>query len=294
MVDLIIGIIAGTCAGLVYKYAMQSGCRRIQTIASERLVVVLLMLLLIPLLRTYHITPKTVAVGIIIGLTCFVARWSLLQALRLGKLGATFVIVHLAVFWPVGFSMLLWDQPPVAAQIGGLVLVPVVILLLREKGDPSAGGMDRKRARSWFLYAAICFVAEGAFALAVKLIQVLDLGRSQGGIIIIYNAVMFMICLSILAARRTRPVRREALTGIASGVCVGLSSIFWIRAIMVVEGHVFFPLCTIFGMAMMLLASRLVWRERITSIQKVGIAMAILAAALITMPKFWHGLPWIR
>lgn len=293
MVSLAIGALFGTGAALVYKVAMGIGCRSFHLIAVERAVMFALFAVCSVRLSWYEFNFPVFLISVLAGTVIIVARWAILVALTIGKASTCYVIWNLSIALPVVFSIFIWGEIPNIPQTIGICFVPLGIFWMRETESAAASGTgaaaagsimpDSRRRRVWLLLMLLCFLLEGVFALCFKMIKELDLEDSQLSFLLLYNAVAMIGAVAMLLKSRSLPQGKELKIGLLTGLLIGISSIFWLRAIIQLEGIVFFPVATVCAILMLALSSQLIWRERISWIQRLGIAVAIAAILLISM-----------
>ena len=279
--DLALAVLFGTMQGIAYKAAAQAGCRRFHVIAVERSVIVLIMALYSLKSAGFELNTTVALIGLAAGICVFVARWLLLKALAIGNAGTTWAVLHLSISIPVLASIFLWGEVPRPHQVIGLILVPVGVILMREMGgtvpDPTSG----RKQRAWVKYILACFFAEGACGLCFKAVSVLNLAESRNMFILILCFVAVVLCAAVLLGQRSLPNRKELSYGGLAGIFVGPCAIFWVRGILSVPAIIFFPVFTASVIMLVAVLSRLIWKERMTLMQKLGIGMAVGAAVLI-------------
>lgn len=292
MIHLVLAVVAGVLAVIVYKEATRCSCRRLPLIAVERTVSVAVLCLYGLSGKGYEVSWGVVLLGLGAGVALFSARWLLLKALTFGKAGVSWTIVNLSVVLPVLFAMIVWKEEATVYQVIGLVLVPLGIILMREKsaGTPAEAVAwdnqaqeERRKRRSWLKFILLCLFLEGAFALSFKLVGRLRLAESRNMFILLYNFFALTLALPLVVRARAVPGRKELVAGAAAGVCVSVSAIFFITAAAHLEAIRFYPIATASSIVLVAIASRLIWKERTTAIQKVGMVLALAAIGLIAM-----------
>ena len=279
--DLALAVLFGTMQGIAYKAAAQAGCRRFHIIAVERSVIVLIMALYSLKSAGFELNTTVALIGLAAGICVFVARWLLLKALAIGSAGTTWAMLQLSISIPVLASIFLWGEIPRFHQGIGLILVPVGVILMRKTGGTVRDPATDKKQRAWLKYILACFFAEGAGGLCLKAVSVLNLAGSRNMFILIMCFTAVVLCAAVLFGQRSLPNRKELSYGSLAGIFVGPCAIFWLRGILSVPAIIFFPVVTASVIVLISVLSRLIWKERMTLMQKLGIGMAVGAAILI-------------
>ncbi len=133
MINLLLVLLCFTAAAMIYKAANQAGCRQIATITVERLTAIAFMTLYIFFFDEFHHPPGLVGLAAVGGAAIFISRWALLVALITGKVSSSWTVVNLSIAIPTAASIIIWKETPDIKTMAGLALVPVAIILLREK-----------------------------------------------------------------------------------------------------------------------------------------------------------------
>jgi len=292
MITLIFAIIFGTASGLIYKAAVQTGCRRVPLIAVERAIIVALMCVYALRGTGFDLCPTVMLVAVAGGVTIFASRWLLLKTLGMGNVAVSWTIFNLSVTVPILFSIFVWGEIPNVHQTLGLVLVPVGIIFMRERTamaapETEAGNAalktDQARRRAWLICVLLCFFMEGTFGLCFKLLKEWDLADSRNMFILLYNFCAMILSGSVVMKTRTVPGRKELFAGICAGLMVTAAAVLWALAVIALPGIVFFPVVTASGIVLMAVSSRLIWKETTTGRQKFGMALAVGAVILIAL-----------
>ena len=284
MIDLALSILTGLGCGLAYKFAVTLGNRRLYHLLIERCTAAVLLLCAALFLDGYEFSATVAAVALVAGGGLLLARWCLLRALDCGRAGPTFTVWNLAIAVPVLISILAWQETPSPRQLAGLIMVPVCVLLLNERKD--RGGPDAVRTgplttMAWLLFALLCFAGEGVFATCFKVIEEWDLMAGRHTFLLLYNAYVTVFLLPPVLNTRDPPRKRELAVGAASALGFVFSGIFGLRAIHALEGIVYFPIMCASYLVLLQLASFLIWKERTTRAQTLGMILAVAAIVLI-------------
>ncbi len=286
----VIAVGLGSGSGLIYKTALQTKCRSLALFTVERGTVVFLFSFLSLKLSDFQPQINAFWVGLAGGIAIMLARLSLLRAFTLGSTSLSWTIHNLSVAIPISASIFLFGEDPTRWQVAGLVTVPLSIMVIREKTKnlyTDKKNLTFKEAirTSWLSLILICFLFEGCLGICFKLIKEWGLQNSGNFFILIYNLAAFLICLIVILQSKQFPTKKDFFYGTASGICIGVSSYFWVRIIVSMPGIIFFPIATIGGILVMTLCSYLIWNEKINRRQKWGLILALISILLVSIPR---------
>ena len=283
MFYLFISIIGGVIACLAYKASTEMGCRRMQHLLVERLILVTGLVCLGSALGGMALTADVILLGFAAGISLFVSRWGLLKALSMGHAGITFTFWNLSLIIPVLLCIFLWEEVPTAWQIAGLMLVPACLLLLRER---VTGEMSPNKDLSlWKIPFPIllCVSGEGILSICFKMMDVLGLDASRNLFLVLFNFVAVIAVVSTIYSRGWSPPRKkEYLCGASSGLGFTITGFFGILAILQIPGIIVFPVSSAGSLLLTLLCTHILWPEKTSTAQRLGIALAIVAIVLVS------------
>jgi drug/metabolite transporter (DMT)-like permease len=202
------------------------------------------------------------------------------RALALGAMGLTAVLTGLlTALVPVLFS-LVHDGLPSFLTAVGLALGLAAIWLITH--SPAAGGSEEKRATATpaaLLLGALAGLGFGTqlilfkFASGGEILWVMTSARAAG------VAAMLLV---LLAMPPTRPWRGFWLFGILAGCLDTIGNLFYIQTSRFGRLDVAALVCSLYPAGTILLAA-LVLRERPTLRQLAGMALALIAVALLSV-----------
>jgi drug/metabolite transporter (DMT)-like permease len=288
MTFLLISVCVGVTAGLAYKFAISAGCRRFQLITCERITIVAALAVASLVVGGFEYDHRVLALSLLAGLAVIAARWTLMRALILGKAGLTYTIWNLAVIIPVIASIFLFGEVPTLVQALGIVLVVVGIVCMREVDVPTADGAAAStgnpggaQRRAWFIVILSCCLIEGIFGTIFLVVKEWGLEESRNLFILLFSAWASLFSLGIVIGQRKLPNSMEIRFGALTGLSIGSCGFFGIMAMIQLPGIVFFPTATALSIVLLVVASFVVWRERTTVMQTIGLFVALVAVLLV-------------
>lgn len=245
----------------------------------------------------------TVWLALLFGAVVCLQQLTLLLALSKGPLSYTMVIVAMSTLITALSGVFFWHEHLRAVQLVGIVLM-VLCLVLSVKREPKKSGESggRRLSAVWLLLALLAMVFNGGVGILQKTHQSSAHKAELPAFLFVafaFCAVFSVFCYLFLTIR-ARGKRQEAgaeestarsphfsrnliALFLLSGVCVALCHCINLYLSGVVAAAVFFPIVN--GGALMLttLASLLLFHERLSLTQWLGLALGAVATFLLCM-----------
>lgn len=199
-------------------------------------------------------------------------------------------VMRLAVALPFLASWLIWGEAPTPAQFAGLGVAGAAFFLIARRGDQPAFATEAEsdHAAGWKVVVVLValFLAGGAVDVSMKAFsEWYAATNSQAEFLLMVFGVAFGLGLVWVVARGIRtglwPNREELGLGIALGLVNYGSAEFILAAIARLRGPFVFPvnnIAIVFGAALL---GVLVWGERLSRANKLGLGLAALALLLL-------------
>lgn len=285
MIYLLLAIISSASIALVFKFFGDQQGNRYGIIIGNYLTCIVISLIMIgdPALIS-HAQPVTFLLGAVGGLL-FVAGLVFIQR-SVASNGATLTSAFgkLGVMVPLAFSFLVFKEQPAAIQIVGIVIALAALVLINspDKGEPS----DAPAARSFGLLI-LTFLSNGLADAMSKVFEQVG-PRSDDRVFISFIfivAALISACLAFMEYRRTgkKLIKKELLAGIAVGVPNYFCSFFLLSSLTRLPSFLVYPVFSTGTIVLVMLVSTLIFRERPTKKQYVGIAMILAALVLLNL-----------
>lgn len=245
----------------------------------------------------------TVWLALLFGAVVCLQQLTLLLALSKGPLSYTMVIVAMSTLITALSGVLFWHEHLRAVQLVGIVLM-VLCLVLSVKREPKKSGESggRRLSAVWLLLALLAMAFNGGVGILQKTHQSSAHKAELPAFLFVafaFCAVFSVLCYLFLTIR-ARGKRQEAgaeestarsphfsrnliVLFLLSGVCVALCHCINLYLSGVVAAAVFFPIVN--GGALMLttLASLLLFHERLSLTQWLGLALGAVATLLLCL-----------
>lgn len=245
----------------------------------------------------------TVWLALLFGAVVCLQQLTLLLALSKGPLSYTMVIVAMSTLITALSGVLFWHEHLRAVQLVGIVLM-VLCLVLSVKRESKKSGVSggRRLSAVWLLLALLAMAFNGGVGILQKTHQSSAHKAELPAFLFVafaFCAVFSVLCylfLTIRARGKRQETGAEESTAhsprlsrnlivlfLLSGVCVALCHCINLYLSGVVAAAVFFPIVN--GGALMLttLASLLLFHERLSLTQWLGLALGAVATFLLCM-----------
>lgn len=235
----------------------------------------------------------TLLLGAVFGVVTLCSTLFNLRALTLGSWAYTTVIGSVSTLIPTLSGAIFWDERIGGFQIVGIVLMAVSIALSVKRDEN-----DKKGGWQWLLFAVLSGVCTGLIGVLQKVHQT----SAHKGEVIAFLLVAFAIlcCSSLLATLfwkwqnkgekvfslvengRNWKLKFSVLAVLA-GVCVALNNVINLHLSGVVDSAVFFPIVNGGNLLLTILLATVLYKEKMTKIQYVGLLCGILAVICLCM-----------
>lgn len=245
----------------------------------------------------------TVWLALLFGAVVCLQQLTLLLALSKGPLSYTMVIVAMSTLITALSGVLFWHEHLRAVQLVGIVLMVLCLVLsVKRESKKSGESGGRRLSAVWLLLALLAMAFNGGVGILQKTHQSSAHKAELPAFLFVafaFCAVFSVLCYLFLTIR-ARGKRQETgaeesiahsprlsrnliVLFLLSGVCVALCHCINLYLSGVVAAAVFFPIVN--GGALMLttLASLLLFHERLSLTQWLGLALGAVATFLLCM-----------
>lgn len=231
--------------------------------------------------------------GVLFGVVNTTQQVTNLKALELGPLSYTSVLISLSSLIPTLSGSLFWGETLSVAQIIGIVLM-IGCLLLSVNTEKE----QKKASLKWLLYCAISFLTCGGIGLMQKIYQTSAQKDESDMFLLVAFAASFVLSVAGFALKSLRapraitppqgtrsiyavvPVLLMVLIGITYSVNHKLN-LFLSGAM---DSALFFPVVNGVGLILVLLSSLILFREKLSLKQWIGVLLGIAAVVLLCDP----------
>ena len=237
----------------------------------------------------------TVLLGVSFGAVTALQGIMVILAWGSGPMSYTSVIVSFSTLLSALSGVMFFGESIGWAQIVGILLMLVsFVLAVERKGDEKGTNLK------WLILSIIAFTATGAIGIMQKVHQSSSHKGELNGFLVIAFCVsaVFSLIFAFLfkmredkkesegkkaAADKKRILMMLALMFIG-GVCVACNNKFNLYLSGVMDSAVFFPIVNGGGLVLTTLAAVLLFKERLTKKQWIGICIGILSVVFLCDP----------
>ena len=250
---------------------------------------------------------ETLAIGGVGGITFSWAYFLLFDSMRRRGVSVTASILGLSVLVPVGFSFLAWGETTTPVQTAGIAIA-IVSLPLLSIGPRSAGPAGRPKdspGRSIIALAGL-FIVNGLSLVAARAFHQTGIQNEDSMFLfIIFTSATITTLLVWAAQERARQGRAagggkpriavavadppavsllySAIPGVAVGLCNALSNRFIVLSLHSLPGVIVYPFYSAAGLLLTIAFSRIIWKEKISKLELIGIVLACSSIVLINL-----------
>lgn len=200
------------------------------------------------------------------------------KSVHLNGVGITITAMRLSLLVPVLISVFLYAEYLGLIKIMGVVLVfGALVLLIPKKNSVKIGRMNA----SWLLL--IIFLLSGFADASLKIYEEdfsTNLNESMFMGIVFLGAFVIGALLCLIQGGLLIN-KREALLGASIGIPNLYSSIFLIYALSGISGSIAYPIVNILNVLGGTFLGLLIWDDRVSTKQWIGITIAIIAILIL-------------
>lgn len=231
----------------------------------------------------------TVVLGVVFGVFTAVQSLTHMQALKIGPLSYTTLIVTAAMLIPAFSGPLLFDESVTWVKYVGAALMAVSILLsvINTKGN------DKKATFKWLVLTVVSMLFSGFIGILQKVHQSSDFKSELLGFLVIAFCVseLYSVCLTLYysKAKGEYPTLRMDLksvvlpSAVTVGVFVALANQINLYLSGVMDAMIFFPVVNGAGLILSIAASAFLLKEKLTPVRWCGIAVGTLAIFVLCL-----------
>lgn len=238
----------------------------------------------------FAMSPFTLMLAVLFGLVTAAQQVMTSAALSIGPFSYTSVIISMSTVITALSGMLFFGETLRVTQMVGIVMMLGCLVLSVKQED----GEQKKKTMRWFALCMLTCLCSGGIGLMQKVHQSSDYRGELTMFLIVAFICSFVFSAGSLLVPRLRGKGGEEklfekkaaawlLAGmfVFGGVGVALNNLINLYLSGVVDSAVFFPIVNGGGLVLITLASVLLFREKLSGRQWVGLALGIAATLLL-------------
>ncbi len=205
-----------------------------------------------------------------------------LLAVQAGSMSLTSLAISYSLVIPTLYGLLFLGEPvSVTLVLGVLLLLGSLFLVNVRKGDTAVN-------RRWLVYALLAFAGNGVCSTVQTVQQRQFAGQFKSEFMMsamLLLSLFFFVAALLFRRREVLPCLRQGWPAMmTNGLCNGATNLF---VMLLVSGgmaaSVMFPVISGGGLVLTTLLSVLVYRERLSLPQYVGLAMGTVSVVLMNL-----------
>lgn len=222
----------------------------------------------------------TLALGFVTGFLYIGGMY--LGMATIGRRGASIAVSasQLSVLIPVGLSVAIFGESLRTNQIIGVMIALVSLPLLAAKiGGGPKGSMDRET----LLLLIAQILVQGFAQFSSKVLIATGLGAERDIFFLTVFVSATLATIPIALRHRAEIARKDFAYGGIVGVCNIGGNLSMLLALAALPGAIVFPLVNSGGLLLVTLLAWIIFKERISRVNALGIVMTLAAVLLINL-----------
>ena len=214
------------------------------------------------------------------------AMLGMFKAYQTGPTSLTAFIKQLSLIFVAIWGFVFWSNPITANITIGLVLIVAALHFCF--GIKAKGATENSVSMKWFLYAAMLLVGNAGCSIVQKYQNMAHQGKNSNIFMLFAVFISFLVCIALYAGRdrcKLSHIKKgSAIFPIVGGISSGLLNLFILLLISspMSEG-IIFPGIAVGGLIITILFSTLVYREKPTVFQWIGLGVGAVALVFLNL-----------
>ena len=228
----------------------------------------------------FHLPTLLFSLGF--GLSYAITHFSTLRALRYGSVSMTSLASQFSLIGTAIWGVLFWGDDLAWTGMVGLVLVAFsLVLCLRNTNEEKT--VDKK----WLFYALLMLLGNMG-CVVIQKSQIRAYGEEYGNMLMLF-AMLFSSLVVFVAFLRSdkrdiKPIlKKSAHLPVLAGVCNAVLNLCVVYMAMRLPSGLVYPVIAVGGIGICVLASMLFFREKISRIQWLGLAVGTVAVLFLSI-----------
>lgn len=204
-------------------------------------------------------------------------------AIKTGSLSLSALIMQYSLIVPAIYGMIMLDEPLKITLFVGLLLLIVSLILV------NLGGKEEyvRPTLKWGVVVGLSFIGNGSCVTVQKVQQVNFDGQYKSEFMIMSIAISVVILLSLVLMFDRKAlvhnVKRGGLIAAGSGMCNGVANFLTMVLAGMLPASVMYPVVSAGGTITTSLAALLIYREKMSRRQLLGLVIGILAIVALNL-----------
>ena len=234
----------------------------------------------------------TIIIGLIYGVSYATQLICDIKALRTGPMSFINLFVSFSMVLPAISGALFFGEKMELAHFIGIALVLISFVLFVKKDTK-----NKKYNKSWLVYSAICFVCNGAVSILQKVHGNSEYSAQINEFLIIAFFAIFLIMTAFAVFSKKNDLknlfeRKEngkinfslIVLMVVIGICTAVMHRMNTYLASVIDSAVFFPVVNGGNALLVIVASIVVFKEKLSIRQLIGVIVGLVAILMLCNP----------
>jgi drug/metabolite transporter (DMT)-like permease len=237
----------------------------------------------------------TVILGILFGIAVSAQEIFVIKAFRSGPMAFTMVIVSCSTVFTALSGFFFFEEKIGVLQLIGIVLMVGSFIFATEKKEG-----EKKGGFLWLVFCILAFLCAGAVGFMQKTHQTSVAHKDELNSFLILSFIVsfiFALTLALTSMKKEGQPLIEKKDGkiywlvfaimIASGICVAANHKFNLALSGEIPSAAFFPIVNGGNLVLTTLSALVIFKERLTKRQWIGVTFGVLSVICLCMPTEW-------
>ena len=211
-------------------------------------------------------------------------------AFRVGPYGLTRLISSFSLLFTIFYGLIFLEEPITPLTFPGIAMILAAMVLINYKGKgavaaPEENGVSLK----WLIYLLISVVANGFIGILTRMQQIRfdNACSNEFQFISIGGSFVMLAVMGVILDRdKLRGILKHGLLyGVGAGICNGAKNFVTLAVYLYIPISTAGPIKTGLGMVSAFVVALLLYKERYTRLQLIGVVLGAVAVVLLGLPK---------
>jgi len=280
LLALLLPIASLTCLNMVIRLSVGRSKTRWGVIVFNYLTAAAISLALVLSSGSVGASPFTLALGAVTG--ALYSGGMFLSMTMMGRSGASIAasISQLSVIVPVAVSVMVYSESLGGLQLLGVAVAVAALPFLAHRRGNGIGPLDRGLVP----LMVVMLIVQGLAQLSSKVLVASGLEAERNVFFLtVFTSAALLTTPLAFRARSQVVLPKDAGLGVGVGALNMLTNMSILLALRSIPASLFFPLNGSGGLMLTTLAATLLFRERISGANALGVALTLAAVALINL-----------
>ncbi len=234
----------------------------------------------------------TCLLAVAFGTVTAVAGVANIAALQCGPMSYTTVIISFSTVISALSGVVLFSESLELVQVAGILMMLVSFVFATEHRDSD----EKKMGLKWMALCLLALVTTGSIGVMQKFHQSSEHKGELNSFLIVAFAISALFCTVFALILRKKESKNQATVKnkrlfwvmivimLVNGVCTAFNHKINLYLSGIMESAVFFPIVNGGGLLLATLAAVVLFRERLSKKQWIGVAFGIIAVVLLCNP----------